>query len=280
MKETILLQRHDNGSWAVTLDPPSGPTDKYTLQPEGDLWRLYALREVRDRHNRLLVRPGQQGGLVQDGMSLSQAGECWVSENAQILGSGRAIGNAYISGYAIVKDHAQVSGNTQIGHRAVISGHAMVRDTACVWDYGIVANSTISAEAQVRDHGRVEGGWHMSGCAAVSDYASFGGNQHSVRVETGNFRGNMKITSCRGFLVINTCWGPLTVAPEEGRSGWHASVGCQDVFTLEDLRELTDEAGSGYEKALLPHWEAMITEAAKRWNNPDFDEDEDDDDED
>ena len=83
-------------------------TKKYELVPEGNLFRI---RAVKDFSN---VKKGDLGGLVEDGLILSHKGDCWIYDNAKVYGMCR------ISENATIKDNAQVSGHAKISENARI----------------------------------------------------------------------------------------------------------------------------------------------------------------
>jgi len=97
---------------------------KYSTQPEGKLLRITALKNFGD------VKKGDEGGLIQKEYNLSQSGDCWVYDNAKVIGNGRVLGDAKIfdnvevQDYAVVKDKAEVRGNTKVISTATVGKRA------------------------------------------------------------------------------------------------------------------------------------------------------------
>lgn len=65
---------------------------------------------VRDFSN---VHKGDFGGWIESEENLSQDGNCWVYDNAQICGNGKICGDARIYEHAKVCDNAQIYGDAE-----------------------------------------------------------------------------------------------------------------------------------------------------------------------
>ena len=116
---------------------------KYKTEPEGNgnMLRIIALKDFSD------VKKGDKGGLIAVERNLSQEGDCWVYENAEVYGYyGYACvsGNAKIRGNAKVLGGAKVYGNAVISENARVSGNAEVYGNACVG-----GNAWVEGNAQV-----------------------------------------------------------------------------------------------------------------------------------
>lgn len=98
------------------------------------LHKLHRIQAVRDFGD---VKSGDLGGYIESEYNLSQAGTCWVSDNAQVYGKATVYGDAHVSDNAIVCDHAHVY------HDARVYGDAAVCDNARVYDEASVYNSKI-----------------------------------------------------------------------------------------------------------------------------------------
>ena len=107
-------------------------TDETKKHGEATLYRIQALKDFG------AVKAGELGGWVANQYNLSQGGDCWVSENAQVYDNARVGGNALVSGNAQVignawvGGNAVVSGNVRVGGNAWVSGHAVVNGDAQV----------------------------------------------------------------------------------------------------------------------------------------------------
>ena len=91
---------------------------KYDLIKEGKLFRIIALKDFNG------VKKGELGGVVENRSNLDQQGNCWLYENAKVLGN------------ALVYGNAEVSGNAKVFGNALVSGDAEVRGDAQVLNMG------------------------------------------------------------------------------------------------------------------------------------------------
>ena len=113
---------------------------KYKLTEESinycnkTLYRIEALKDFGD------VKKGDKGGYVEKEDNLSQAEDCWISDNAKVFDSAVVYGNAKIFHNAKVCDdakvygNAKVSGNALVYNNTVIYGKAEVCGNAVVYD--------------------------------------------------------------------------------------------------------------------------------------------------
>jgi len=76
----------------------------------GILSRTRALRDIA----RYGVRAGDLGGFIKSEANLSQEGDCWVSDDAQVHGDAQVFDNAEVHGNARVFNKAQICGNAQV----------------------------------------------------------------------------------------------------------------------------------------------------------------------
>ena len=72
------------------------------------LHRVKALKDFDD------VKKGELGGYVESERNLSQAGNCWVCDNAKVCDNAWVYGNAKVYGNAWVYDNAWVCGDAMI----------------------------------------------------------------------------------------------------------------------------------------------------------------------
>ena len=97
---------------------------KYDLIREKSLFRIVALKDFSN------VKKGDLGGLIEKEGNLDQQGNCWVYDNARIIGdafvgdNARVYGNARIIGDAFVGDNARVSGNAKVSKEVIVLGNA------------------------------------------------------------------------------------------------------------------------------------------------------------
>ena len=89
-------------------------TKETTEYCETKFYRIEALIDFSD------VKKGEKGGFIEKEENLSQEGNAWVSDNAQVSGDAQVSDNAWVSG------DAQVSGDVQVSGNAWVSGNAQV----------------------------------------------------------------------------------------------------------------------------------------------------------
>ena len=87
---------------------------KYILIEGNCLYRIKSLKDFKD------VRKGDIGGFIQGYHNLSQSGNCWIYNNAQVFNRARVFGNA------IVTDNAWVHGDAKVFENAKVSGKAHI----------------------------------------------------------------------------------------------------------------------------------------------------------
>lgn len=99
---------------------------KYELTDETNGSGLRRIRALRDIP-RYGVKEGDLGGWVESEGNLTQEGDCWVFDNAQVSDT------ALIYGDAQVFDAARVFGNAQVFDNARVFDNAQVSDAVvCV----------------------------------------------------------------------------------------------------------------------------------------------------
>jgi len=96
------------------------------------------------------VLKGEKGGWIEKEENLSQFGNAWIDENAQVFGNARVCGNARVSGNAIVHGNARVSGNAKVFGSAHVFGNARITKNAWVSDFAQVGNAKITGNAWVK----------------------------------------------------------------------------------------------------------------------------------
>ena len=98
-----------------------------TINVDGrTLYRIEALKDFND------VKKGDKGGFIENEKNLSQRGDCWIYDNAKVLGeamvccNAKVYGNAKICDYAVAYDNAIVFGYAQVFGNAEICGNAVI----------------------------------------------------------------------------------------------------------------------------------------------------------
>ena len=137
-------------------------TKKYELSNETieidgiTLHRIKALKDFSD------VKAGDLGGWVEKEDNLSQMGDAWVYENAEVYGNAKIHGDAEIYRNAKVFGNAKIYGNAEVFGNAEIYGNAVISGNAKVFD-----NAQVCGDAIVYDNARVYGDASVGCCALV-----------------------------------------------------------------------------------------------------------------
>lgn len=100
------------------------------------LRRIRALQDI-PRHG---VKAGDLGGWVQSESNLSQEGDCWVGDNAQVCERALVCEDAGVFGTAQVFDDARVMGRAEIAGCSIVKGGAIVGG-----DTGLLFNAIIAS---------------------------------------------------------------------------------------------------------------------------------------
>lgn len=158
------------------------PTQSHTL------CRVKALKDFAD------VKAGDLGGFIEDYRNLSQDGNCWVYDNAKVMGSATVKGDAKIKNEAIVSQKATVQDRAIVKDHATVSGNATIRGNATVSE-----NTTINSlehiyvtdDTQVKNKALITGHVDLKGQAIVQDNAKIKG--YATINGTAIIKGNVTI---------------------------------------------------------------------------------------
>ena len=143
-----------------------------TLENGKVLHRIQALKDFAD------VKAGDLGGWIESEFNLSQEGNCWVYDEAQVFEFARVVHNARvgyyskafrrasITGNAIIRDYAEVYGCAVVGEYARVVGSAHIFDNAC-----ILGNAFIAGSARVYSWAIVKGNAYIKGYSRIHEYA-------------------------------------------------------------------------------------------------------------
>ena len=101
-----------------------------TIMINGSI-KLYRIRALKNFSN---VKAGALGGYVESENNLSQEGNCWIYDSAQVYGSARVYGSALVSNSARVFDTALVSDYARVYDSAQVFGNARVYGFAGVFE--------------------------------------------------------------------------------------------------------------------------------------------------
>jgi hypothetical protein len=254
--DTVHITQHPSGEMCITPAPASTPepvdtgAGKYRLEPEGDLYRLYALRTIARS-----ISPGSRGGLVSGSHNLSRYGECWIGQDAKVRDGFQVMGNAFVFGESdlcgagVAENQATVENVTTVAHRGIFSigGQSCLRNVTV--DVGTGAELLIYGDSGLTDSN-----------VTVSPYARMAFN--GCRVADGDIRNQYEV-----LTTWHPSYGWLTAFRH--RSGrLRFKIGCQARDTAEGMRELA--AGHGeppQHLQMLDLFLAMVEVAQAHWKD-------------
>ena len=164
-----------------------------------------------------------KGGWIESERNLSQQGDCYVLDEAQVFGNAVVsdnacvYDNAKVFGNAVIRDEAQVCANAKIcknahvSNKARVSGCAFIYDNAEIFDnvcvYGnaqIFENAKVYGDARILDDAKVYGNVmvyddaFVHGNAIVCGYTAVRG--------FANICGNAIIRSKGDYIVFKNNW--------------------------------------------------------------------------
>ena len=155
---------------------------KYVLTTEVNergLHRIVALRDIP----RYGVKAGDFGGFVESEKNLSQDGDAWVANDAQVYKSAYISENACVSGHAHASGCACIFGNAHVFGNAKVCSFASIFDNAKIYGDACVSghayayeNALICCNACVSGDARIYGNAHVSGYAKVYGNTRVSGN--------------------------------------------------------------------------------------------------------
>jgi len=222
---------------------------KYKTEPEGDMLRIIALKDFSD------VKKGDIGGLIQNESNLSQEGDCWVYENAQVWGNGwvfenakvygearingaarirgnaRVFGNAWIHEFVSVYDNAEVCGNVVVEGYALVGGDAKICERAQISGYytKISGNAKIYGDARVSHNAQINGDAKICGNARIGENAEISGK--AKLWSTSNNSITTLVKNSKDYVILGI-----------ERKFCVFSSNLKDISTLEDYISIFDES--------------------------------------
>ncbi|PNC87325.1 hypothetical protein CXU03_08685 [Akkermansia muciniphila] len=151
------------------------------------------------------IKSGEIGGYIEKEANLSQDGDAWVYENAEVYGNAWVYENAKVCGDAKVYENAWVCGNAKVYENAEVYGNAKVCGNAKV--YG---NAKVCGEAILRRGftEKVTDYIVIGPQGTRSSFATF--HLHSNTVCTGCFVGNLNEFKKAVYKTHNPDQGRVT----------------------------------------------------------------------
>ena len=102
--------------------------------------KVYQIRALKAFGN---IRKGQLGGYIAHERNLSQTGDCWVYENAEVSEDARVVHNA------MLRDFSKATGNARIYNNVVLLDNTVVTDNACCAGRVVVQNAILKGNTSV-----------------------------------------------------------------------------------------------------------------------------------
>lgn len=93
---------------------------KYELTNETKEWCGHTLHRIRALKDFGDVKAGELGGWIESEHNLSQGGDCWIYDNAEVYDGARVCGDAIVCGSATVSGKATVGGYATVCNAAEV----------------------------------------------------------------------------------------------------------------------------------------------------------------
>lgn len=112
------------------------------------LYRIRALKDFAD------VLKGDRGGWVESGANLSQAGDCWIYDEALAFSYGAVMEDAQLRDYssvyigALIRGKAIIKDQSFIYNHAIVSGNVVVKSGAIIADRLVLKEGVISGDSK------------------------------------------------------------------------------------------------------------------------------------
>ena len=156
------------------------------------LYRIKALKDFAD------IKAGDYGGYVSWEKNLSQDDNCWIYDDAKVMGAAQVIDNAIVKDNAIVNDYAIIKNNAVVKNKASIKGHAIIANQATVSSRAFILNNvicdkqaTISGQTMLRNNAHITEHATITGQAMVFSNALVAG--HAIVTGHAILNDNVKI---------------------------------------------------------------------------------------
>ena len=272
---TLELTRNGNGLWDVTQKPATpAPTDsseppKYKLVPAdgGNGFYAVALRNIFHGDGSIAVRAGTRSGWLASDRSLSQHGTCWTDPDTKVKDYARVAGYSQLRRRAVLADNAFITGHAAVAGDAQILGSAQIEGYAQIYGQAVVQDGRVHGNARMEDNTRVEGGGVLlDGNTILQDNAVVR-SEEDLFISQGCFGGDMLVTASDRYLVVNSDWGAVLVAPTASGQ-WTGRVGCQTFNNFAELRDLADsniDDQDDFARQILGRYMALVRRSLKAW---------------
>lgn len=135
----------DSASDNPDTTPKYELTDEVNVNPYGQT--LHRIRALKDFGK---VYAGDLGGWIESENNLSQTGNCWVYDDAEVFDNAQVTEDAKILGHARVFNNARIHGTAKVYGSAEIYHNAHIHGNAKIWNHAhIYGNAEICGNARV-----------------------------------------------------------------------------------------------------------------------------------
>jgi len=129
--------------------------------------KLYRIRALCDFGT---VIKGDIGGYVETEDNLSHMGDCWIYDDAHVIGKAKVYENAKVCSDAWICNYAEVFGNALVAGGAHVYDRAKIYGNARVYDQARVYNSSkVFGNAEVHGNSRIKSRTKVSKKVTVID---------------------------------------------------------------------------------------------------------------
>ena len=181
-------------------DTPDDSTPKFTLIPytgpsigPGQYYRVKALKSFGVVGVNY-VKKGSIGGIVSGFNNLTQSGNCWIANNARVLGTSRVEDNARVYNKAIVKN-STISGKARIYGNARVE-NSYITDYARIYDNTVVINSR-----RIGGRTKIHGNAYVSSSGYIAGHVDISGN--AIINESVDLTGYINITGDIAYDIVS-----------------------------------------------------------------------------
>ena len=207
-----------------------GPKYEFTGETKNESGTiLHRIRRLSD---------GKLGGWIEKEENLSQDGNCWVGESAQVYWDAQVSGDAQVYGYARVSNNAKICDSAEVYGHTEVYGGAEIGNNAKVYDYAIVHNAKVYDNAKVYGDAKVYDNAEVCNEAKVFGYAQIYGN---AKICDAEIYGNAKVF---GIIKINSGKYYSGEYYEEDLSNDSPKEVIQDfIYKIDDSNKITTQTG-------------------------------------
>ncbi len=124
------------------------------------MYRIRALRDINGRG----VTKGDLGGWVEREYNLSQFGDCWVFDDAQVRAGARVEDEAMMMKASILSGKSLMQGHATVTDEVTIDGNCIIRDSAYISERAV-----LSGRVHVEDQCHVAGNAKLKGTMTLKD---------------------------------------------------------------------------------------------------------------